>query len=93
MPLDWAGATVFQLTVWNGLLKIPFGRTARYGELARRIGRPNAARAVGGALGANPIPLIVPCHRVLAAGGRLGGFSAEGGAGTKKKLLDFELTL
>jgi O-6-methylguanine DNA methyltransferase len=75
-PLDWSGATDFQKAVWSALLKIPPGQVVAYGELARVIGRPNSARAVGAACGANPIPLLVPCHRVVAAHGQLGGFSA-----------------
>ena len=84
-PLDLSVGTDFQQAVWKAMLKIPCGRTLSYGEIARVIGRPNAVRAVGGACGANPIPLIVPCHRVLAANHRLGGFS--GGLDWKRKLL------
>ena len=69
---------------------IPPGATLTYGELAMRIGEPQAARAVGQALGANPFPIIVPCHRVLAAGGKSGGFSADGGVRTKLRLLQIE---
>jgi O-6-methylguanine DNA methyltransferase len=83
-PPDLAG-TEFQKSVWNALRKIPFGKTKSYGEIARTIGRPRAVRAVGGACGANPIPVLVPCHRVLAANGKLGGFS--GGLKWKRKLL------
>lgn len=74
--LDAGGATEFRRAVWAALRKIPRGRTATYAELARRAGRPRAARAAGSACGANPLPLFVPCHRAVAAGGRLGGFSA-----------------
>jgi O-6-methylguanine DNA methyltransferase len=87
-PLDLAEGTTFQRSVWNELLRIPLGQTRTYGEIARRLALPGAARAVGAACGANPVPLIVPCHRVVAAGGRLGGFS--GGAGWKEKLLAIE---
>lgn len=88
-PLDWAGAgTPFQQRVWTELCRIPTGETVTYGELARRVGRPGAARAVGQACGANPIPVLVPCHRVLAAGGGLGGFSA--GLDWKRRLLAVE---
>lgn len=66
----------FQRRVLGELLKIPFGKTVTYGELAARAGRPGGARAVGGAVGKNPIPVIVPCHRVVASGGKLGGFSS-----------------
>jgi methylated-DNA-[protein]-cysteine S-methyltransferase len=90
LELDWSGATEFQRRVWKALVKIPYGETLTYGELARRIGRPGVARAVGRAVGANPIPLIVPCHRVVAAGGGLGGYSAPGGVAVKRRLLDFE---
>lgn len=80
--------TPFQQKVWKELLKIPAGKTVSYGELARRIKKPKAARAVGAALGANPVPLLVPCHRVIAGDGGLGGFS--GGLGVKKRLLTHE---
>jgi O-6-methylguanine DNA methyltransferase len=83
-PLDLAG-TEFQKSVWNALRKIPFGKTKSYGEIAAAIGRPKAVRAVGGACGANPIPVLVPCHRVLAANKKLGGFS--GGLNRKRELL------
>lgn len=84
-PLDFKRGTEFQLSVWKSLLKIKPGRTQSYGEIAKAIGRLKAVRAVGGACGANPIPLLVPCHRVLAANGKIGGFS--GGLGWKEKLL------
>ena len=71
-------------------LAIPHGETRTYGELARAIGEPGAARAVGRALGRNPIPIIIPCHRILAADGRSGGFSAPGGVTTKMRLLAIE---
>ncbi len=70
--------------------RIPYGRTRTYGALAREIGAPRAARAVGGAMAANPIPLLIPCHRVLAANNRMGGFSAEGGVGVKRRMLELE---
>jgi methylated-DNA-[protein]-cysteine S-methyltransferase len=75
VPLDLHG-TPFQLQVWQELRTIPPGQTVSYGELARRLGRPRAARAVGQAVGANPVPPLVPCHRVIAAAGKLGGYSA-----------------
>lgn len=84
-PLDWTGATEFQKAVWRVLLKLAPGRTRSYGEVAVAIGRPRAVRAVGGACGANPIPVLVPCHRVLAAGRKMGGFS--GGLEWKRRLL------
>jgi O-6-methylguanine DNA methyltransferase len=83
-PLDLAG-TEFQKSVWNALRKITSGKTKSYGEIAQAIGRPKAVRAVGGACGANPIPVLVPCHRVLAANRKLGGFS--GGLDWKRNLL------
>ncbi len=91
-PLDFGPATSFQLRVWQACRSIPFGETMSYAQLAARTGRPSAARAVGGALGANPVPLIVPCHRVIAADGSLRGFSGHGGTGTKRALLDLERT-
>ena len=87
-PLDFSGGTEFQQAVWQAMRKIPAGQTRSYGELARLIGRPKAVRAVGGACGANPIPVLVPCHRVLAAGQKMGGFS--GGLDWKRRLLERE---
>ena len=84
-PLDWSGKTEFQKSVWRALRKIRPGQTKSYGEIARAIGKPKAVRAVGGACGANPIPVLVPCHRVLAANGKIGGFS--GGLNRKRELL------
>lgn len=74
LPLKFKG-TPFQEEVWNALLEIPFGEVLTYGELAKKIGRPKAQQAVGSAVGANPIPLIIPCHRVVAKTS-IGGFSA-----------------
>jgi O-6-methylguanine DNA methyltransferase len=87
-PLDLAAGSDFQQRVWRELIAIPMGQCRTYGELAGRLGRPGGSRAVGGACGANPVPLLVPCHRVLAAGGKLGGFS--GGLEWKRKLLAIE---
>ncbi len=87
-PLDWSGKTEFQKSVWRALRKIRRGQTKSYGEIARAIDRPKAIRAVGGACGANPIPVFVPCHRVLAANGKIGGFS--GGLDWKRELLKRE---
>ena len=84
-PLDLSSGTEFQRCVWNALRKIPSGQTKSYAQVAQSIGRPEAVRAVGQACGANPIPVVIPCHRVLAAGGRLGGFSS--GLDWKRKLL------
>lgn len=87
-PLDWCGKTDFQKSVWRQILKISAGRTKSYRELAVALKNPLAARAVGGACGANPIPVLVPCHRVLAANQKIGGFS--GGLAWKKLLLQRE---
>jgi O-6-methylguanine DNA methyltransferase len=84
-PLDLSSGTNFQRCVWKALQKIMPGQTRSYGEVARRIGRPKAVRAVGGACGANPIPVLIPCHRVLAANRKPGGFS--GGLDWKRTLL------
>ena len=84
-PLDLSRGTEFQRRVWNAMKKIRVGRTQSYGEIARAIGKPKAVRAVGGACGANPIPVLIPCHRVLAANKKLGGFS--GGLEWKRTLL------
>src|SRR5580692_1667422 len=87
LPLVLEG-TEFQLLVWRNLQKIPYGETVSYGQLARRIGSPDAARAVGLANGSNPIPIIIPCHRVIGSSGDLTGFG--GGLPVKKKLLALE---
>jgi methylated-DNA-[protein]-cysteine S-methyltransferase len=87
LPLGLRG-TPFQLRVWNALLGIPYGETRTYSQLALQLGQPGAARAVGAANGANPVSIIVPCHRVIAAGGGLGGYG--GGLDRKKFLLDLE---
>ncbi|MCP4655868.1 MAG: methylated-DNA--[protein]-cysteine S-methyltransferase [bacterium] len=87
VPIDARGSD-FQRAVWAAISAIPYGRTLAYGELAARLGKPLTSRAVGGACGANPIPLIIPCHRVLAANGRLGGFG--GGRELKSWLLELE---
>lgn len=83
-----ASGTPWQKKVWEALRRIPFGETRSYAQVADMIGRPGAARAVGGANGCNRVPLIVPCHRVIAADGSLGGFS--GGLHLKEKLLEHE---
>jgi methylated-DNA-[protein]-cysteine S-methyltransferase len=87
LPISPAG-TPFQQRVWRALMEVPFGAVVSYGELARRIARPTAARAVGAALGANPIVVMIPCHRVVGTNGSLTGFG--GGLEMKKYLLDFE---
>ncbi len=80
--------TPFELSVWEELKRIPFGETRSYGEIAQAIGRPGSARAVGRANGANPIPIVVPCHRVIGADGSLTGFG--GGLAAKERLLEIE---
>lgn len=86
-PLHLAG-TPFQQRVWAALREVPYGETATYGELAREVGQPTAARAVGAANGRNPVCLVVPCHRVVGAGGSLTGYA--GGTDRKRHLLDLE---
>jgi methylated-DNA-[protein]-cysteine S-methyltransferase len=86
--LDLRDGTVFQQNVWRAIRGIPFGETQSYSKIANSIENTRAVRAVGGACGANPIPLIIPCHRVLAANHELGGFS--GGISWKKRLLKLE---
>lgn len=87
LPLAPEG-TAFQLNVWRQLGEIPYGETISYGELARRIGNPNACRAVGLANGTNPIPIVIPCHRVIGSNGKLTGYG--GGLDIKEKLLALE---
>ena len=87
---DLRSLTPFQHNVLTTVQKIPRGEYLTYGDLARRIGKPGAARAVGQALGSNPIPILIPCHRVLAADGSLGGYSGRGGVRTKEALLRLE---
>lgn len=87
LTLDPHG-TPFQLKVWKRLTEIPYGETISYGELARRIGNPAASRAVGLANGSNPIPIVIPCHRVIGSNGKLTGYG--GGLPTKEKLLALE---
>jgi methylated-DNA-[protein]-cysteine S-methyltransferase len=90
VSLDMSGVSEFERDVYDAAREIPPGATLTYGEIARRIGRPAAARDVGVALGRNPFPIVVPCHRVVAANGKTGGFSAVGGVKTKLKLLAIE---
>ncbi len=89
VPLAPQG-TEFQQTVWKALCDVPFGATATYGDIAKSIGQPTATRAVGAANGRNPIPIIIPCHRVIGASGELTGYSGGGGVDTKRRLLDHE---
>jgi methylated-DNA-[protein]-cysteine S-methyltransferase len=88
--VDLTNIEPFESEVYAAARAIPWGQTVSYGELARRIGSPGAARAVGRALGRNPVPIIIPCHRILAKGHRIGGFSAPGGTFTKERLLALE---
>ena len=87
LPIDLHG-TLFQQLVWKALREIPYGRTVSYSDIAERIEKPNAVRAVGTAIGANPVLIIVPCHRVIAKSGKLGGFRA--GLEMKERLLELE---
>jgi methylated-DNA-[protein]-cysteine S-methyltransferase len=86
--LDLHGATNFQRKVWKATQRIPYGETRSYAWIARQVRKPDAARAVGQALGKNPLPVVVPCHRVIASNGNLGGFG--GGVEMKKRLLALE---
>jgi methylated-DNA-[protein]-cysteine S-methyltransferase len=90
VPLDERGIDNFFRTVYAATREIQAGTTRGYGEVARAIGRPNGARDVGAALARNPFPIIVPCHRVVAANGALTGFSAPGGLATKRRMLELE---
>ena len=90
IPLDDGDVDEFRRRVYAATREIGPGETATYGEIARAIGDPGAARAVGAALGANPFPIVIPCHRVLAADGALHGFSAPGGIATKQRMLEIE---
>jgi len=88
VAVDLGAVPPFQRKALSGARKVPYGKTVTYGELARRVGRPRAARAVGQAMAHNPVPLVVPCHRVVASGGGLGGFG--GGLDLKRRLLALE---
>lgn len=90
VPVDFAGVAPFHREVLTLLREVPAGATVTYGDLAKRLGKPGASRAVGGAMRANPLPFIVPCHRVVQADGSLGHYSGEGGAATKRLLLALE---
>jgi methylated-DNA-[protein]-cysteine S-methyltransferase len=90
VPVSLQAGTPFQRSVWQELSTLPFGSVVTYGELGQSIGRPGSGRAIGGAVGANPIPIIVGCHRVLATTGRITGYSAGEGIATKAWLLDHE---
>jgi methylated-DNA-[protein]-cysteine S-methyltransferase len=88
--VDLSELTDFQRQVLNACRRIGYGKTKTYGDLAREVGRPRATRAVGQALGRNPVPLVIPCHRVIGCNGQLTGFSAEQGVKLKRWLLDLE---
>ena len=91
LPLDLEDAPDFQRKVWDVARAVPPGQTITYGEIGKRLGvGPERAREIGQAMGSNPIPIIVPCHRVLAASGKMGGFSAPGGVATKRRMLEIE---
>jgi O-6-methylguanine DNA methyltransferase len=90
LPVDISLLTEFQQQVLRAAQQIPRGKITTYGEIAQRIGSPKAVRAVGQALGRNPIPIVIPCHRVIAANGALGGYSGGGGLETKARLLQLE---
>jgi len=90
IPVDLTGSGEFAQKVLAATRAIPTGHTTTYAEMAKELQSPGAARAVGQALGKNPIPLLIPCHRILAAGGKSGGFSAPGGVATKSRLLQLE---
>ncbi len=89
VPVSFGGTT-FQHAVWEQLVELQWGEVVSYGDLGETLGRPNASRAVGGAVGANPVPIIVPCHRVLGANGVITGYSAGEGIPTKSWLLELE---
>ncbi|WP_374575660.1 methylated-DNA--[protein]-cysteine S-methyltransferase [Phenylobacterium sp.] len=89
-PLDYGAAPELHRRIYEVVRAIPPGRTMTYGEVARAVGEPHAAQAVGQAMGKNPCPVIMPCHRVLGADGKMGGFSAPGGVATKRRLLEIE---
>ncbi len=89
LPIEARG-TDFQKSVWAELIKIPAGKTKSYGEIARLVGKPKAARAVGGAVGSNPIAVVIPCHRVMSTNGEITGYTGGNGVITKRQLLDLE---
>lgn len=90
VKIRWDGKSQFDREIVGACRKIGYGKTISYGELAKAAGREKAVRAVGGALGRNRLPLIIPCHRVICANGNIGGFSAEGGTELKKRMLRLE---
>lgn len=90
VPVDLTGVDAFRLATYAAARKLGFGETTTYGELAKRAGHAGLPRETGAALGANPVPLIIPCHRIIAAGGKIGGFSAPGGSASKERMLTLE---
>jgi methylated-DNA-[protein]-cysteine S-methyltransferase len=88
LPIDLRWGTPFQRSVLRAASRIPFGECCGYGEVAKRVGRPNAQRAVGSALGKNPVAIVIPCHRVVASGRRIGGYT--GGLDVKRSLMEIE---
>ena len=89
--LDLSGATAFQCRIWSAVRDIPYGETRSYGQIAQQVGSPGAARAVGRAMATNPVPIVVPCHRVIGSDGNLRGFG--GGLDLKRRLLEMERAL
>ena len=90
VPINWQLFTQFRTIVYQAVIAIPYGQTRAYSQIAAQIGRPKAARAVGGANASNPIPIIIPCHRLIGADGSLRGYGGVGGIQTKRWLLDLE---
>ena len=90
IPLALDGLSSFGISVLTACRSIKYNQTMTYGQLAKKSGRPNASRAVGNALARNPLPLIIPCHRIVRSDGKIGGFSAPGGISLKNKMLDLE---
>ena len=90
LPIDWTGMTPFQIAVRKAVIAIPAGQTASYGEIAKKVGKAGASRAVGRVNATNPIPLVIPCHRVIGADGSLTGYGGAGGLETKAWLLALE---
>ena len=90
LPIDWSVMTPFQQTALHAVYAVPYGQVSTYGEIARRINKPTAVRAVGHANGSNPIPIIIPCHRILGSDGKLHGYGAPGSLETKAWLLRLE---
>lgn len=90
VPIDWTGHSSFDADVWKACSELAYGQVASYGDLARKIRRPGAARAVGASMGRNPMPIVIPCHRVLRGDGSIGGYSGSLGVPFKKRLLEME---